>query len=241
MNWLFDFVASGQFSNPMGIVFVLVLIFAIVVFIFFAVKRQTKRDQKTLVSLEQFAADEKMHFSVEVNQGVAKFVQDYGVGSLYEPSAMVRHVFWAEYRDVLWFRAFEYYYLVPSSNGATTLRFLVAQLDLPFHVPDLQVREEDVFSRIGTAFGKQDIVVGSKAFDRRFRVRGDDEEAIRAFLNEDVRAWMMKNDYPAFEAKGHRVMIFKGGEMTKEFVLESRNLLLEFWDVLPKDMKEGVN
>ncbi len=233
LNWRFAFDWSDSY--------ILIIIFAFVLIVFFGVRIRGKQDKKFVESLFQFAKAQNLSFSEGVSQGTAKFVADFGVGSLFEVGGLVRNVFWAEYNYVLKFRAFEYYYSVPSRSGTTTLQFSVAQLDLPIYLPDVQVRQEDVFSRIGTAFGKQDIEVGEKEFDRMFRVRGKDEEAIRSFLNEDVRKWLMQDDNRGFEVMGYRVMIFKGGEMNAQFVAESRNSLLSFWDLLPKELKEGVS
>jgi len=60
----------------------------------------------------------------------------------------------------------------------------------PVHVR-LELAPEGVMSKIGKLFGSQDIVLGEKAFDDRYMVKGTNEEGARKVLVHETRAAML--------------------------------------------------
>lgn len=56
-------------------------------------------------------------------------------------------------------------------------------LTLPARVPKLELKPRGFLSGIADLFGVQDIEVGHEEFDRRMRVRSDDEQYARLFLS----------------------------------------------------------
>lgn len=85
------------------------------------------------------------------------------------------------------FVMFEHRHRSTSSNGQqTTTRshwHTIYVVALPASVPALELKPRGLFSGIADLFGVQDIEVGQEEFDKRVRVRGDDEQYARLFLS----------------------------------------------------------
>ena len=62
----------------------------------------------------------------------------------------------------------------------------VVRFDRPLGL-GLSLTREDAFTRMGNAFGSQDIEVGDEEFDDRFEVKGTPEDAVRRLLTPAVR------------------------------------------------------
>lgn len=77
---------------------------------------------------------------------------------------------------------FDYQYTVGSGKNSSTYRMTVAAFHVEsLNVPPFEIRPENVFHKIGAKFGKQDINFDAHPeFSKKFLLRGDDEEAIRA-------------------------------------------------------------
>lgn len=81
---------------------------------------------------------------------------------------------------------FDYQFVTGSGKHRHTHRQTVVAFPLGTRLlPDFEVRPENVFHKIGTAFGYQDIDFAERpGFSSRFLVRGKDEEAVRALFDE---------------------------------------------------------
>jgi hypothetical protein len=62
-----------------------------------------------------------------------------------------------------------------TSSSTTTHRHQVLLLDVPPTWPDFSVTPRTLGSRIAATFGGQDVAIGHREFDRRFRVQAGDE------------------------------------------------------------------
>ena len=85
-------------------------------------------------------------------------------------------------REVL---IFDYEYLVGGGKSQHTYRQSVIALPLGrATLPDFEVRPENIFDKIGAAFGYQDIDFPERpGFSSRYLVRGKDEEAVRTLFD----------------------------------------------------------
>jgi hypothetical protein len=61
-------------------------------------------------------------------------------------------------------------------------------------LPEFELRSENMFHKIGKAFGCQDINFESHPeFSKRYLLRGADEEAVRTFFTPEMRvAWVSR-------------------------------------------------
>jgi hypothetical protein len=82
--------------------------------------------------------------------------------------------------------------------------------------PDMQLSPENVFHRIGQAFGYQDIDFESNPdFSARYLLRGADETAIRAALRPDVLAFFEANLGWTVEVRSGTAGVYRSGKRTK--------------------------
>jgi hypothetical protein len=87
------------------------------------------------------------------------------------------------------FTAFEYRWVTGGGKSSTTHRIggIVWERDPP-DLPKFTLSPEGWFSRVGQFFGAQDIdFVESPEFSRGYRLKGPNEQAIRAVMTTEVR------------------------------------------------------
>lgn len=82
----------------------------------------------------------------------------------------------------------------------------VLRLDRP--IPAFVLDKERILERLAPFAGTQEIVIGHPRFDQRYRIRGSNEDAIRAFFTAECIDFLM--DQPPFhiESSGTAVLIF---------------------------------
>jgi hypothetical protein len=136
------------------------------------------------------------------------------------------------------FTAFHYQYTTSSGKNTQTHYYMVASVELPIWTSDLAVSTEDVFDKIGKAFGGQDIQFESDEFNRRFRVMGSDEKFAHDVLHPQMMEWFMSVVPPGFQMKGRRVVLWRSGQLRTDFVMDSRAMLGQFWELVPEYVKE---
>jgi hypothetical protein len=191
-------------------------------------------------TLKKFAEAEQINFYPEPVQGSGPFLADYkDMGLFTQAIGSARYIFEAEYNYVLRYLAFEYRYSSGSPSSSSSHTYSIAHLDLPIQLTAMTVTPMSVFDKIGKLMGGQDIQTGNLDFDRNFRITGADAELIRKLISPKMMDWIEKCGEQGFEVRGNRVLIYKYGEITEMFVAVGRNSLLEFWDLLPDDLKEG--
>ena len=95
-------------------------------------------------------------------------------------------------------------------------------------LPAFELRPENVFHRIGSAFGYQDIDLESRPeFSKAYLLRGEDENAIRGlFADAGVVHHFEKNRGWSVDAAGEWIVVYRHGKRTKpdqlrEFVREA--------------------
>jgi carbonic anhydrase len=83
---------------------------------------------------------------------------------------------------------FDYQYTVGSANSRRTHRQTVVHVHTPgMRIPRFELRPEQVFHRVGSMLGYQDIdLKRHPEFSRNYLLRGPDEEAVRAVFKSDV-------------------------------------------------------
>jgi hypothetical protein len=98
-------------------------------------------------------------------------------------------------------------------------------------LPDFQLAPENLFHKIGQAFGYQDIDFDSNPeFSRAYLVRGRDEDAIRTALYPQALSYFMEHEGWTVEVRSGTVGIYHAGrrlrvEEVRSFVEEAREVL----------------
>jgi MFS superfamily sulfate permease-like transporter len=93
----------------------------------------------------------------------------------------------------------------------TTVQLVKMPYSIPRFIIDKEGLFEKVFNRVKVFSGaKGDINFKKYAgFSNKFQLRGEDEEAIRAFFTEDLIRFLEQNEIHHIESNGEALMIFK--------------------------------
>lgn len=112
---------------------------------------------------------------------------------------------------------FDYQYKVGSGKNSSTYRMTVAAFHVAsLNVPQFEIRPENVFHKIGTKFGKQDINFAEHPeFSKKFLLRGEDEEAVRALFTPDTIETFMKDHKRCAETRDTWFLTYRQGKRVK--------------------------
>lgn len=130
----------------------------------------------------------------------------------------------------------------PWTDRSSTFYFTCVLLPmLPFHAPHLTIGPEGFWSGVGRVVGARDIEVESPQFNRRYRVRCDDERFAVTLLSHEMLAWMLRESDRGrtirFEVVGGRLLWVADGLP----IAQQPQLLREAADIrshLPKVLSE---
>jgi hypothetical protein len=147
------------------------------------------------------------------------FSRDDPFGTLGEPFSLLRKGDGRGVENVMWgfwqgleVRAFDYWYYEESSDSKghrskSYHRFdcLITLVDAL--CPQLQISEENLFTRLAGALTFRDIEFESEEFNRRFHVKGRDERFATAFCDARMMDWLLRHgEGYGFEVVGDRLL-----------------------------------
>jgi hypothetical protein len=133
------------------------------------------------------------------------FSIDDPFNTLGEPFSLLQKGDGRGIENVMWgswhgseIRAFDYWYYEESSdsNGHTSKsyhRFDCVMTPVDASCPQLQITEENVFTRLADALTFRDIELESEEFNRRFSVKGSDERFATAFCDARMMEWLLRH------------------------------------------------
>ncbi len=88
-------------------------------------------------------------------------------------------------------------------------------------LPAFTLGPENLLTRLAGVFGAQDIdFADSPEFSSAYRLRGEDEAAIRAFLTPDLRQYLMLTPGQQIAAGGARFLWWRRGRLPKPDLVE---------------------
>lgn len=113
---------------------------------------------------------------------------------------------------------FEHHWVTGSGDDRRNHRATVCTLGLPRSVSKLAVSRENAFTRVGRALGIRDIELESDAFNREFRVTGDDPRFAYDVLHPRFMEWLLHADAPGFTLVADRVVLAHGGGLDETMI-----------------------
>jgi hypothetical protein len=109
----------------------------------------------------------------------------------------------------------DFEYKVTSGSGknrrTTTYRFSYILLRIPWAVPGLSLRRENILDKIAGAIGFDDIDFESEEFSRRFHVKCPDKKFAYDVVHPRMMEFLMASDAPALEFSGAWCLVTDGG------------------------------
>lgn len=146
-------------------------------------------------------------------------------------SKKVRNVMSGQVRDRD-LRLFDYQYTTGGGKNSHTWKQTVALFPRSgVSLPDLLLAPENLFHKIGQAFGYQDIDFDtSPEFSSHYLLRGPDEMAIRSTMSADALAFFGQHQGWHVEVKDRTVGIYRAGKRCKPedmatFLAEAQDVL----------------
>jgi hypothetical protein len=133
------------------------------------------------------------------------------------------------------FTAFEYRWV--TGSGKSSHRHVIHGIlweTTAGRLPAFTLGPESLLTRLAAAFGGQDIdFPDSPEFSSAYRLRGEDETAIRAFLTPDLRQYLTMTPGQQIAAGGARFLSWRRGRLPKpdqieQFVMEGDALARRF-------------
>jgi hypothetical protein len=110
-------------------------------------------------------------------------------------------------------RMFDYWYYDETSNGHGARsrnyhRFTCALATIPAACPRLRLGHEDFLTRLGGHLGLHDVELEYDDFNRRFRVKCDDQKFAFSLLDGNMMQWLLGTDgFDSVEVDGPWVLL----------------------------------
>ena len=106
----------------------------------------------------------------------------------------------------------DYHYVTKSGTGknrsTTTHRFSYLIVLMPYAlVPDLKIRREGLFDRIGSFIGFDDIDFESAEFSDRFHVKSSDKRFAYDIIHPRMMEFLLADEPPTLEIRGNHCFI----------------------------------
>ncbi|HED53682.1 MAG TPA: hypothetical protein ENJ00_05715 [Phycisphaerales bacterium] len=141
----------------------------------------------------------------------------------------------------------DYLYKVTSSNGKTTttttyrLSYLLVHLPYPM-IPDLFIRPENFFDKIGSALGFDDIDFESAEFSKKFLVKSSDKRFAYNVISPAMMEFLLASPRQTIDMRGGIICIVTGNRRWKpeEFPakLEWTAKFIDLWpDFVLEDLR----
>lgn len=179
-------------SAPLLFILSPVFVFCLAAAALFYYQQQRKLQRQQ--GIRSLAFGQRLDFSVDdpfdtVSEPFSLFQKGDGRG--------VENVMWGSWQG-LEIRAFDYWYYEESSDSKghrskSYYRFdcVITLVGAP--CPQLQISEENLFTRLADKLTFRDIEFESEEFDRRFTVKGPDERFATAFCDARMMEWLLRH------------------------------------------------
>jgi len=136
------------------------------------------------------------------------------------------------------FAAFDYSYQTHSNDGrggrsTTTHHYVVTALHLPTYLPLLQVTPENMMTRLGHAFGVDDIDLESEDFNRKYRVHANDRKFASDVLAPRTMQALLARPPVSWRINGADILMWGEGRMSPTVVMQALSTLQLVVDGIP--------
>jgi hypothetical protein len=128
-------------------------------------------------------------------------------------------------------------YVISTGQTTSTVQHRVVATPIPEAWPYLQLGEENIFTRIGSALGGEDIQVEDEQFNKRWRIRTEDEAFAVVLLVPPLQ--QLLRDAPRgqqwFITNG-RLILLEKGDFKAEETERLLSLLMDFRERIPEEL-----
>ncbi len=123
--------------------------------------------------------------------------------------ARARHLLYGDLEGTR-FELFEYRFRTGTGKNQRNHRLSVLGVRAPLGLPRFAMRPENVFERIGAAFGAQDIdFAQSPGFSRLYVLQGDEAAAVKSRFSADLLAFFERHEGWRVEGHGDALVLYR--------------------------------
>ncbi|MFG0253239.1 MAG: hypothetical protein ACF8NJ_10235 [Phycisphaerales bacterium JB038] len=162
------------------------------------------------------------------------------VGSLKKLSGGVKNITraWSGEWEGRPVECVQHRYVVSTGQTTAVIQHRLAALPVPTIWPDLQLGEENIFTRIGSAIAGEDLQLEDEAFNKRWRIRTKDEAFTILLLSPELQQHLRQapRGQQWFIIDG-RLILMESGEYRPDDPPRMLKLLLEFHALIPSELE----
>ena len=216
------------------------LLFGIFAVIFIAaIIYHTISERKRQTALQQLAASLNFRFSAHKDRGLPKrfhFLGHFGMGS----NRYAQNIFTGEANgEPLSF--FEYHYQTTSSgsNGTTSTQhhyFTIFTLSLPRSFPELVIKPEGFFAKLGQVLGFDDIDFESLEFSKRYQVKSRSKKFAYDFCNARMIDYLLNKQNLVIEVEHRTLALTYRGKFSTHTVRGHLRQLQQIRSLIPSHL-----
>ncbi len=195
-------------------------IFLMICLVGYSIYAATVLEKKHQTAMAKFAKRHGLHFSAGSRGDTCQLVFKGELGNRGR-SQQIAHVMEGDFRGHK-ICLFDFKYVTGSGKRRSTHRQTVLITPAPAGLPSFQLRPENVFHKIGKAFGYQDIDFSSHpTFSKRYLLRGNDEKAIRQAFTSPVMSRLEQVKCLCMESTHNQLIIWHDDRRQKITNLEN--------------------
>jgi len=134
---------------------------------------------------------------------------------------------------------FDYHYETYSTDSKGRRRtqhhyFSIFTLILPKSFPELEIKPEGFFSKLGQALGFDDIDFESMEFSKRYQVKSDDKKFAYDFCNAQMIDFLLRQQDHFIEVDSNVLAITFGGKLDVDAIIPNLECLLQIRSLIPQ-------
>ena len=133
---------------------------------------------------------------------------------------------------------FDYHYETYSTDSKGRRKtqhhyFSIFTLTLPRSFPELEIKPEGLFSKLGQALGFDDIDFESMEFSKRYQVKSDDKKFAYDFCNARMIDYLLRQQNLLIEVESNVLALTFEGKLAVDSIIPNHQRLLEIRSLMP--------
>ncbi len=127
-----------------------------------------------------------------------------------------------------------------TTTSRTTHHFTVCSVTQPLMFPQLEIRPEGFFDRVGKVFGARDLNFEMEEFNRRFLVRTSDEKVTYGMIHPQMMEFLMTCPGIHWQIVGPQIVIAQPGRLDVPQIAGTVNIMKCFLGQIPPYLRQDL-
>jgi len=161
--------------------------------------------------------------------------QPFGIGH----SLSVKNLLVGTRNGVDWY-LFDYYYTTGSGKSQQRHHYAIVAGRVPYAFPQLTLKPEDFFTRVGEHLGLHELKFELDEFNRRYFVTCNDEKRAYDILCPQTIEYLMRQPTRWWQFFGPQIVVAQIGDLRPENALHIMQEIADFTSMLPNYVKQDL-